>query len=135
MHTGKFNERDFGFFEGKRWDVIAAFYKQCLVAKGDRFLRTIINPPKGETWENLQKRVEEGIEEVLDKIDKRKNILIVGHLDVNRALLRYFRNLTKEHMFELWQSVGCINEIQYYKGEFKIKKINYKLKNSKRIGR
>ncbi|MCC7552460.1 histidine phosphatase family protein [Candidatus Micrarchaeota archaeon] len=125
----KFNERNLGFFQGKRWDVISVFYKEYLFKSENRLIKTILEPKNGETWEELKNRVISAINDILEK--NKKPIVIVGHLDVNRILLRYMGNMTEKEMYEIWQTSSSVNLIEYKNEKFEIKVINYILSKNR----
>ncbi len=131
IKINNFNGRDLGFFQGKRWDVISAFYKEYLFRFEDKLVKTVLKTREGEEWDKLYSRVVSAINHITEKTDKRKNILIIGHLDVNRALLRYMGNMAEKEMYVIWQTNAGINLIEYKDEEFNIKMINYILSTNR----
>ncbi|MFA5382585.1 MAG: histidine phosphatase family protein [Candidatus Micrarchaeia archaeon] len=126
-----FNERKYGLFEAKRWDVISAFYKEHLHKSEGKLFKVILEAKGGESWQDLILRVVEGINDITEEIDKRKAVLIIGHLDVNRVILRYTGNMNEDEMFNIWQTPACINIIKYEKEEFNIQIVNYILSKNR----
>ncbi len=125
------NERKYGLFEGKRWDVISAFYKEHLIKTEGRLLKVIIKPKGGELWRELITRVVGAINDIIEKTDKRKSIIIIGHLDVNRVILRYMGDMNEDEMYDIWQNNACINIVEYKKEKFDIQIVNYILSENR----
>lgn len=119
----EFNERNLGFFEGKRWEVISIFYKEYLFKDENKILKTVLEQKNGETWLDLSNRVIPRINKILEK--DTGDIIIIGHLDINRELLKYMGNMTEKERYRVWQNNACINLIEYENETFDVKLINY----------
>ncbi len=78
----RFNEIGFGTLEGKSYSIYTEMRNK--IKNRDRF-----SPKEGESFIDVKKRVKLALSD-LDKTYKNKNILIITHQDVVRAIHAYF---------------------------------------------
>ena len=99
------NERNYGIFTGKnKWEI----QKKVGNGKFQKIRRGWDSPiPKGETLKNVYNRVVPYYsKEILPKLKKGKNILIVAHGNSLRALVKYLENLSDEDVEALEIATG-----------------------------
>ncbi|MFN3535741.1 MAG: histidine phosphatase family protein [Desulfatiglandales bacterium] len=80
-------------------------------------------PGGGETLLELFGRVKGCMERIL-KESEGKNIVIVGHGGVNRAILTLFLGMKWEELYKIQQDYGCLNIIELHERGPIIKLIN-----------
>jgi alpha-ribazole phosphatase len=85
----RFNERDFGDWEGNNWEEM-----EKLIGKNREDLRTS-TPPNGESLQDFAKRVTKILDEVIKK-EAGKTILVVCHAGVLHSLVRHLKNIPQE---------------------------------------
>ena len=86
------NEIDAGDYDGLTYDEIKARYPEEYSCRhGDKFLYRY---PNGESYEDLVARMEP----VIMELERKENVVVVGHQAVLRCLLGYFLEIEEEKM-------------------------------------
>jgi len=101
------NERDYGIYTGKnKWDI----QKEVGAEQFNQLRRGWDSPiPEGETLQDVYNRVVPYYKsEILPKLKDGKNILIVGHGNSLRALVKYLENISDESVKKLEIGTGEI---------------------------
>ena len=118
------NERDYGDLSGKYKEELVKIYGEKKVLEWRRSFK--INPPKGESLEDVLKRVKPFLDrKMIPLLKKGKNILIVAHGNALRA----FRLATGEYSVKNIFNVHippCIPVIYEYKKDGKKNKLSVK---------
>lgn len=94
-HSATLNERDYGDYTGKnKWDMEKLIGKE----EFDKLRRDWDYPvPNGETLKMVYERtVSFFLEKILPKIKEDKNVLIVGHGNSLRTLIKYIEQISDE---------------------------------------
>lgn len=89
----RLRDTNFGVFGGKKKEEYNDFFSE----KKEKFIK---RPPKGENWNDVEKRVKDFLNEIEEKY-KNKNILVVSHGDT------------------LWLMEGLLNNIKDREALFK----------------
>lgn len=99
-HAAELDERDYGDYTGNnKWDMEKLFGKEDFV-KLRRSWDTI--PPNGESLKMVYDRVVPYYQnEILPLIQKGENILVVGHGNSLRSLVKYIENISDEAIADL----------------------------------
>ena len=86
------NEIDAGDYDGLTYDEIKARYPEEYSCRhDDKFLYRY---PNGESYEDLVARMEP----VIMELERKENVVVVGHQAVLRCLLGYFLEIEEEKM-------------------------------------
>ncbi len=107
FESAALNERDYGIFTGKnKWEIQKIVGKE----KFQSIRRGWDSPiPEGETLKDVYNRVISYYKsEILPKLKKGKNILIVAHGNSLRALVKYLDNLSDNEVEKLEIATGEI---------------------------
>jgi len=118
IRTDKLKEINGGDWEGRKFDELPKLWPH----EYDTWENEphIHKMPNGESMEEFQKRVLDEVKYIIDK-NKGKNICIVTHGTVIKALLCHFRYCTLEEMINIeWCDNASITIIDCEDGEFKI---------------
>ncbi|MBC7981948.1 2,3-bisphosphoglycerate-dependent phosphoglycerate mutase [Candidatus Parcubacteria bacterium] len=99
-HAVELDERDYGDYTGNnKWDMEKLFGKEDFV-KLRRSWDTV--PPNGESLKMVYDRVVPYYQnEILPLIQKGENILVVGHGNSLRSLVKYIENISDEAIADL----------------------------------
>ncbi|MCX6764562.1 MAG: histidine phosphatase family protein [Candidatus Nealsonbacteria bacterium] len=101
----RLRDTNFGVFGNKKKEEYRNFFSQIK----EKFIK---RPPKGENWNDIEKRVKDFLDEIEEKY-KNKNILVVSHGDtlwLMEGLLKNIRD--REKLLEIkMQKTGEIREI------------------------
>ncbi len=116
-----FRELSLGRWEGLTMEEVKELYPEEAVLRFKDLARYRVEG--GENLVDLSMRVNPVIDQILDT-HRGKNILIVGHGGVNRAILCRFLNLPLEEFFRIEQDYGCLNVIDCFDGYGVVKLIN-----------
>lgn len=108
------HERNWGTWEGKPWEEIQGVLKTKTLEE-----RYIYSPPEGESW----KQMDERLEEVLKHLTKQpyESIAVVTHGGVLRALMPILKNEPKESSFRYDFKNGEAIIFDYQNSSFKEK--------------
>lgn len=87
--NNRFNERDFGDWEGNTWEETEA-----ILGNSREELRTS-TPPNGESLKDFANRVTSALDEVIKK-EHGKTVLIVCHAGILHSLIRHLKNIPQE---------------------------------------
>jgi alpha-ribazole phosphatase len=104
-------ELNIGIWEGKTWKEITERWPEEWQAR----LNDLVNyrVPQGENLLDVEARVMPVIGEIRER-HKGQEILVVGHGGVNRIILLNAIGAPLAGMFNIEQTYGCLNIIDYY---------------------
>lgn len=102
----RLRDMDMGIFKGRPADEYRNFFEK----REDRFWK---NPPGGENWRDVKKRIVEFIGD-MEKKYKNKTILVVSHGDPLWLLMSFFKNLTEKEILDLKHSPDFYPETGRY---------------------
>ena len=106
-HSSALSERDYGDYTGKsKWDM-----KEKLGEEGWEAVRRDWDcpVPNGETLKMVYERaVPYFLEHILPELKKGKNVLMVSHGNVIRALQKYIENISDDNIKNLEMLFGSI---------------------------
>jgi alpha-ribazole phosphatase/probable phosphoglycerate mutase len=106
-----FRELDFGIWEGMTGDEVRKRYPGELERRYRNFGGHRI--PEGETIPEFLARVKGGLDGILTE-HKGKNVALVAHSGVNRAILLLALGGEAELIWRFYQSFGCLNIVDYF---------------------
>lgn len=112
----------FGAWEGLTLKEIQERYPEEL-SKREMDVLNFAPPMNGESINCLAERVLACFKTIM-ACSEEKNILILGHGVVNRAILCSAMNLDFSRMFNLQQDYGCLNIIDYYSDRTLVRLVN-----------
>ena len=110
----RLNDRDFGSYEGKKFTEVS---DADLFDINDYNQRYIWKPSKGETYEEVSKRVKDFTNYLKSLNYKDKNILCVTSKGTIKCILKNECNLTLKEMFNI--KVDNLDVFIIYKNEYK----------------
>jgi broad specificity phosphatase PhoE len=114
-------ELDFGEFEGRAYDEIAVtdpdLYARWMTAP------TTVRFPRGESYSDLQWRVDAGIAALLERHDAGLAV-VVTHGGVIRAVLRSVLDLPAERIFRLSIDPASVTTLEWLDGEPVVQAVN-----------
>ena len=114
-------ELDFGELEGRAYDEIAVtdpdLYARWMTAP------TTVRFPRGESYSDLQSRVDAGIAALLDRHDAGLAV-VVTHGGVIRAVLRSVLDLPAERIFRLSIDPASVTTLEWLDGEPVVQAVN-----------
>ncbi len=104
-------ELNIGIWEGLTWNEITARWPEQWQAR----LANLVDyrVPEGENLLDLQARVMPVIHEIVER-HRGQDVLVVAHGGVNRVILLNAIGAHLQGMFNIEQSYGCYNIIDYY---------------------
>ncbi len=104
-------ELNIGVWEGLTWQDIETTWPDGWQAR----LADLVNyrVPEGENLLDVEARVMPVINEIVER-HKGQEVLVVGHGGVNRIVLLNVIGASLAGMFNIEQSYGCLNIIDYY---------------------
>ncbi|MEM0473231.1 MAG: histidine phosphatase family protein [Candidatus Aenigmatarchaeota archaeon] len=105
VKTSLLRELNFGYLEGISYEKYVETFK-CYCLKRHEFRN-----PKGESYEDLKKRVNIFLKDVLRK-HKNQNVAIFAHGITNRVIISELLNLSPEKAAEIRQENTCVNIIE-----------------------
>lgn len=117
----EFREINLGIWEGLTRDEIIERYPREYKERLDDLANYRIKG--GESFKDLQERVVKKLLEILNE-SKGKNVMLVAHGGVNRAILFDILNLDLQLLPRIDQAYGCLNIIDYYDDGPVIKLVN-----------
>lgn len=104
------SEINFGIFEGRTYDDIAATHPDVYRQWMDH--PTEVAFPGGESFGEMQCRVLEAVDRLL-AIHKGSSFAIVAHGGVNRIVIAQALGMPRENIFRIAQRYGALNLIRY----------------------
>ena len=104
-------ELNIGIWEGMTWQEIQSRWPDEWQARLDDLVNYRV--PQGENLLDVQARLLPVVREVLER-HQGQEVLLVGHGGVNRIILLDAIGAPLESMFNIEQSYGCLNIIDYY---------------------
>jgi alpha-ribazole phosphatase/probable phosphoglycerate mutase len=104
-------ELHIGDWEGQTWQQLQAAYPQQWQAR----LADIVNyrVPNGESLLDLAQRVRPALAKIV-AAHPGEDVLVVGHGGVNRVILLDVLGANLDKLFNIEQSYGCLNIIDFY---------------------
>ena len=118
------NERDYGDLSGKYKDELVKIYGEKKVLEWRRSFR--INPPKGESLEDVLKRIKPFLnKKIVPLLKKGKNILLVAHGNALRAFRLATGEYHEKNIFDV-HIPPCVPVIYEYKNSKKKKNLSVK---------
>ncbi len=111
VRVSALREINIGLWEGLSWSEISGRWPDEWNAR----LADIVNyrPPGGENLMDVRERVIPVISDILQR-HNGESVLVVGHGGVNRIILLTAIGAPMEKMFNIEQSYGCHNIIDYH---------------------
>jgi alpha-ribazole phosphatase len=111
VRRSELRELNIGIWEGLTWQEIQTGWPEEWQAR----LADLVNHrvPRGENLLDLQARVMPVISEIVER-HQGQELLVVGHGGVNRIVLLNAIGAPLAGMFNIEQSYGCYNIIDYY---------------------
>jgi alpha-ribazole phosphatase len=106
----RFSEIDFGDFEGRSYDEIAAIYPAVYRQWMEHPTETQF--PNGESFEQMRQRVLQAFREIL-ALHRGKNIALLSHGGVNRIVLADALGVLSANIFRIAQDYAAINLLHY----------------------
>lgn len=106
-HSGALNERDYGDYTVKnKWDMEKILGEE----EYDKLRRGWDYPvPNGETLKMVYARiVPYFLEKILTKVNEGQNVLVVGHGNSLRALIKYIEKISDEDVINLEMPFGTV---------------------------
>jgi alpha-ribazole phosphatase len=117
----KLREIHLGKWEGKSMAEVARKYPKAFQERGaDLFYYRVAG---GESYVDCSKRVVAAFQEIME--NSQGNILVAGHIDVNRLLLCHILGLPMKNMFRISQKHGCLNIIAFTNSQVRVEVLNY----------
>ena len=105
------SEIDFGDFEGRTYDEIAATHPEKYREWMER--PTQVQFPNGESFTAMWERVTGCVLKLLEE-HKGRTIALVSHGGVNRIVLAWAMGLPRDKVFHLGQKYAAVNAIQWF---------------------
>ncbi len=123
------NERNYGDLQGKEKPEMVKIYGEKQVNLWRRSYD--VTPPGGESLKDTYKRVIPYFKKEIEiKLNERKNIILSGHSNSIRALVKYLDNLTNQEITKV-NIPYCVPLIYEFENGRKIKK--YYLADDKEV--
>jgi broad specificity phosphatase PhoE len=114
-------ELDFGELEGRAYDEIAVsdpeLYERWMTAP------TTVRFPGGESFADLQERVDAGIAELL-RAHRDELVVVATHGGVVRAVLRSVLELPAERIFRIAVEPASVTTLDWLDGEPIVRAVN-----------
>lgn len=118
--TSDLRELHIGEWEGRTWDELKSQYPEQWQARLDDIVH--YRPPGGENLLDLAARVLPAIAGIVEA-HAGEEVVVVGHGGVNRVVLLDAIGAPLDRMFNIEQSYGCLNIIDYYADGYKTVKL------------
>ncbi len=121
----RLKERRFGIFESLSWNEIESLYPK----EAEEFLEEpfFYRPKNGESFYDVEKRVNSFIDDVLKRLEG--NVLIVAHGGVNRVIIMRLLGMKRENVLRISQDYACINHFQTDGSFFLVRLLNGRVCN------
>lgn len=122
IKKSQLRELNIGVWEGLAWDEITQRWPEEWRARMADL--TNYRVPQGENLLDVEARVMPVMAEILDR-NRGQEVLVVGHGGVNRVILLNIIGAPLEKLFNIEQSYGCHNIIDFYaNGRATVKLLN-----------
>lgn len=102
-------EINMGEWENQTIDYIKGHFHEMYEKRGSNI--DVFIPPKGESFEQLQKRAMIAFEYIA--LNTTGNILIISHAGVNRVILSKLLDFPLKDIFKISQPYGCVNQLSW----------------------
>lgn len=111
VHRPELREVNIGTWEGLTWQEIQSRWPEEWQAR----LNDLVNyrVPQGENLLDVEARLMPVVREILER-HRGQEILLVGHGGVNRIILLNAIGAELKNMFNIEQTYGCLNIIDYF---------------------
>ncbi len=122
VHRAELRELNIGIWEGLTWNEIMERWPEEWQAR----LNDLVNyrVPEGENLLDIEARAMPVVREVLER-HRGQELLLVGHGGLNRIILLNAIGAPLKNMFNIEQSYGCLNIIDYFSdGRATVKLLN-----------
>ncbi|TSC88367.1 MAG: alpha-ribazole phosphatase [Microgenomates group bacterium Gr01-1014_16] len=106
----EFKERNWGDWEGKPWEEIKKILDPMTLKERFTFI-----PPGGESWEQMENRIQSGLQSI---INNNKDSVIVTHAGTLRGLMPILKNEPREYSFKYDFKNASITIFEYQNGKF-----------------
>ena len=116
-----FRELDFGEFEGRTYEEIAASHPELYRQWMER--PTEVQFPGGENFAAMRTRVLDGLRQVRTR-HNGESVALVTHGGVARIMLADALGMQPADIFRIGQRYGAINAIQYYEDTCVVERMN-----------
>jgi alpha-ribazole phosphatase len=117
-------ERNFGKWEGKSYDEVAAQYPGAFKAWANSPLE--FSPKEGESTVDLRARVLDAFNPIIEK-HKEEDIAVVAHGGTNRVIICELLGIPLENILMIGQDFAAMNLIEFYNGYPVAKSINFRV--------
>ncbi len=117
-------ERNFGKWEGKSYDEVAAQYPDAFKAWANSPLE--FSPEEGESTVDLRERVLDAFNPIIEK-HKEEDIAVVAHGGTNRVIICQLLGIPLENILMIGQDFAAMNLIEFYNGYPVAKSINFRV--------
>lgn len=111
VHRSELREVNIGIWEGRTWQEIKSRWPDAWQSRLDDLVHYRV--PQGENLLDVHTRLMPVVHEILER-HRGQEILLVGHGGVNRIILLDVIGAPLANMFNIEQSYGCLNIIDYY---------------------
>lgn len=105
-------ERSWGDWEGKDWNDVQKLLDNMSLIERYKFI-----PPNGESWEEMEQRLQLCLTQILNY--EYKNIAIITHGGALRALMPILNNAPKESSFQYNFHNASVTIFDFINGKYK----------------
>ena len=116
----RLREINLGKWEGLSIAEVAQKYPKAYKERGEDL--SYYRVPGGESYVDCSRRVVAAFHEILR--NSKGNIVILGHMDINRLLLCYILGIPVKNFFRISQKHGCLNILECVYSGFRVGLIN-----------
>lgn len=113
----KFKERNWGKWEGKPWEEIKKILDPMTLNERYTFV-----PPGGESWEQMEKRIQGGLQKI---IKTNQDSVIVTHAGTLRGLMPVLKNEPRENSFKYDFKNASITVFEFEENRYRMLFENY----------
>jgi len=118
----EFQEINFGQWEGLNFEELERDWPGEIKRRYQNLYHH--RPPEGETLAEMEARVWQALEQLIDA-HRHRSFLLVAHAGVNRVILCRALGLDPKHLLKMDQDYGCLNVIDFFDdGRSVVKLIN-----------
>lgn len=111
VHRAELRELNIGIWEGLTWQEIQSRWPDEWQARLDDLVNYRV--PQGENLLDVEARAMPVVQEMLER-HRGQELLLVGHGGLNRIILLNAIGAPLVNVFNIEQSYGCLNIIDYY---------------------
>ena len=110
---GGLKERNWGIWGNLPWDKVSDKLSEMDIEK-----RYIFVPEGGESWQQMEERLLEALEEIAEENSEGENILIITHRGCLRAILPVLAKASKDKHEDFSVETGSLTKFSFDKDEF-----------------